>query len=63
MFSPVSLVIGNINMEYFEELALDPQCSIAIPWLKRYEDEIISTGKKEQVDTLFNHSNSVDPHI
>ena len=30
---------------------------------KKHVDDIISIGKKEQVDTLFNHLNSVDPHI
>ena len=31
MGSPVSPVIANIYMKYFEEIALDPQCPIPIP--------------------------------
>ena len=50
-------------MVYFEEIALGPRCSIPTPWLKRCADDIISKVKKEQVDTLFNPLNSVDPHI
>ena len=50
-------------MEYFGELALGPQCAIHTPWSKRHVDDIITIVKKEQVDFLFNHSNSVDPHI
>ena len=62
MGPPVSPVIANIYMEYFEEIALDPQCPILTLWWKRYVD-VISIVKEEQVDTLFNHLNYVDPHI
>ena len=50
-------------MEYFEDMALGPQCPIPSPWSKRYVDDVISIVKKEQVDTLFNHLNLVYPHI
>ena len=50
-------------MEHFEEMALGPQCPIPTTWWKRYVDNVISLVKKEQVDTLLNHLNSVDPHI
>ena len=33
------------------------------PWGKRYVHDIISIVIKEQVDTLLNHLNFVDPHI
>ena len=33
------------------------------PLAIRYMDDIISINKKEQVDTLFNHLKSVNPHI
>ena len=42
MGSPVSPVIVNIYMEYFEEMVLGPQCSIPTPWCKRYVDYVIS---------------------
>ena len=60
---PVSSVIANIYMEYFEEITLGPKCPIPTPWWKIYVDGIISIVKKEQTDTLFNHLNSVDPKI
>ena len=47
----------------FEEMVLDPQCPIPTPWWKRYLDDVISIVKNEQVDILFNHIHSVDPHI
>ena len=59
----VSSVILNIYMEYFEEIALGPQSPIPTTWWNRYIDDIISIVKKEQVDTLFNHLNSLDSHI
>ena len=54
MGSPGS-VIANIYMEYFEELALGPQCPIPTPWWKRYIDDVICITKKDQVDILFPH--------
>ena len=61
--SPVSPVIANIYMEYFEELALGPQCPIPIPWWQRYVDDVISITRKDQVDILFMHINQLDAHI
>ena len=29
---PVSPVIANIYMEYFEEIAVGPECCIPTPW-------------------------------
>ena len=63
MGSPVSPVIANIYMEYFEELALEPQCPIPTPWWKRYVHDVICITKKDQVDILFNHINPLDDHI
>ena len=63
MGSPVSPVITNIYMEYFEEMVLGPQCPITTLWWKRYVDNVISIVKKDKVYTLFNHLNSVDTHI
>ena len=39
MSSSVSPVIANIYMEYFEVMALGPQCPIPTPWWKRYVDD------------------------
>ena len=63
MGSPVSPVIANIYMEYFEELALGPPCPIPTPVYKRYVDDVICIAKKDQVDILFNHINQMDAHI
>ena len=63
MGSPISLVIANIYMEYCEELALGPQCSIPIPWWNRYADVVICIMKKDQVDILLNHNNNMGDHI
>ena len=63
MGSPVTPVIGNVYMEYFEELASGSQCPIPKPWWKRYVDYLICITKKDQVDILFNHINQIDDHI
>ena len=46
MGSPVSPVIVNIYIKYFEELALGPQCPIPTTWCKRYVDDVICITKK-----------------
>ena len=46
MGSSVSPVTANIDMEYFKELALGPQCPISTPWWKRYLDDVICITKK-----------------
>ena len=63
LVSPVSPVIANIYMEYFEELALGPKCPIPTPWWKRYVDVVICITKNDQVDILLNHINQLDDHI
>ena len=63
MGSPVTPVIANIYMEYFEELALGPQCPIPNPWWKGYVDDVICISKKCLVDMLFNHINNMDDHM
>ena len=40
--SKIYPVIANINMVYFEELALGPVCPIPNSWWKRYVDDDIS---------------------
>ena len=63
MSSPLSPVIASIFMEYFEEIVLGLQCPIPTPCWKGCVDDFISIVKNEQVDTFFNHLNSVDFHI
>ena len=63
MGSPISPVIANIYKEYLEEIPLGHEYPIPNPWWKRYMDDIISIVFKEQVDTFFNHLNSINPHI
>ena len=53
MGCPVSPVIANIYMEYFEELDLGPQCLIPTLKWKIYVYYIIKIVKKERIDTLL----------
>ena len=60
--SPVSPVIANIYMEYFESLAI-PSSPMLIKWWFRYVDDVYSATRKDQVNQLQEHLNSIDPHI
>ena len=60
MGSPVSPVIANIYMEYFESLAI-PSSSTLIKWWFRYD--VHSASRKDQASKLQEHLNSIDPHI
>ena len=62
MGSPVSPVIVNIYMEYFESLAI-PSSPTLIKWWFSYVDDVHSATRKDQVDILQEHLNSIDPHI
>ena len=62
MGSPVSPVIANIYMEYFESLAI-PSSPTLIKWWFRYVDDIHSATSKDQVNQLQEHLNSIDAHI
>ena len=46
MVSSVSTVISNIYVEYFEEMALCPECCKPSPWWTRYVDNAISIVKE-----------------
>ena len=61
MGSPVSPVIANIYMEYFESLSI-LSCPTLIKWWFRYVDDVHSTTRKDQVNQLKEHLNSIDPH-
>ena len=62
MGSPVSSVIANIYMEYFESLAI-PSSPTLIKWWFRYVDDVHSATRKDQVNKVQEHLNSRDPHI
>ena len=62
MGSPISPVIANIYMEYFESLAI-PLSPTLIKWWFRYIDDVHNATRKDQVNQLQEHLNSIDPHI
>ena len=62
MGSPVSPVIANIYMEYFESLAI-PSSPTLIKWWFRYAEDVHSATRKDQVNQLQKLLNSIDPHI
>ena len=62
MDSPVSPVIANIYMEYFESLPI-PSSPTLIKWCFRYVDDVHSATRKDQVNRLQEHLNSIDPHF
>ena len=62
MGSPVSPVIANIYMEYFESLAI-PSSPTLIKWCFRYVDDVHSATRKDQVNQLQEHLNLIDPHV
>ena len=62
MGSPVSPVIANIYMEYFYSLAI-PSSPTLIKWWFRYVDDVHSATRKDHVNQLQEHLNSIHPHI
>ena len=62
MGSPVSAVVANLYMEFFEELALESAPSRPRLW-KRYVDDTCCILRKGDVDGLLNHLNSIRPTI
>ena len=62
MGSPVSPVIANIYIEHFESLAI-PSSPTLIKWWFRYVDDVISGIRKDQVNKLEEHLNSIDAYI
>ena len=49
-------------MEYFESLAI-PSSPSLIKWWFRYVHDVYSATRKDQVNQLQEHLNSIDPHI
>ena len=62
MGSPVSPVIANIYMEYFESLAIPTSPALIKQW-SRYVDDVHSANRKDHVNQLQEHLNCIDPHI
>ena len=62
MGSPVLPVVANIYMEYFESLSI-PSSPTLIKWWFRNVDDVNSATRKDQVNKLQEHLNSIDPHI
>ena len=52
----------DICMEYFKCLAISSSLSL-IKWWFRYVDDVHSATRKDQVNQLQEHLNSIDPHI
>ena len=62
MGSPVSPVTANIYMEHFESLCIPISPTLIKSWL-RYVDDAHSVTRKHQVNKLYEHLNSIGPHI
>ena len=62
MGSPVSPVIANIYMEHFESLAISTSSTL-IKWWFRYVDDVHRTTRKDHINKLQEHLNSIDPQI
>ena len=62
MGSPVSAVVANLYMEFFEEMALTSAPNKPALW-KRYVDDIWCIVKKGKEEELLDHLNSVRPSI
>ena len=55
-------VTANIYMENFESLTI-PTSPTLIKWWFSYGDDVHSATRKDQVNQLHEHLNSIDPHI
>ena len=62
MGSPVSAVVANLCMEFFEELALESAPSRSCLW-KPYVDDTCCILRRGDADVLLNHLNSIRPTI
>ena len=62
MGSPVFPVIENIYMEHFESFTISTSPTL-IKWWLRYFDDVHSAIRKDHVNKLQEHLNSIDPPI
>ena len=63
MGSPLSPVLANIYMEYFEEMALGSTSLKPSIWLRYGDDTFILWPHQENVQILLDHVNSIRPTI
>ena len=62
MGSPISVVIAELTMQYFEAEALEsPPCQ-PLFW-KRYVDDCITALPADQIPAFTQHLNSINPNI
>ena len=60
---PLSLVLANTYMEYFEEMALGSTSLKPSMWLRYIDDTFILWPHQEDVQILLDHVNSIWPSI
>ena len=60
---PLSPVLANIFKEYFEEMALGSTLQKPSMWLRYVDDTFVLWPYQEDVQTLFDHVNSIRPSI
>ena len=63
MGSPLTPVLANINMEYFEEMVLWSTSLKPSMWLRYVDDTLILWPHQEDVLILLDHVNSIRPSI
>ena len=63
MGSPLSSSMVNINLEYFEEMALESISLKPAIWLRYVDDAFILWPHQEDVQILLDHVNSIRPSI
>ena len=63
MGSPLSPVLANLYMEYFEEMALGSKSPKPSMWVRYVDDTFILWPHQEDVQILLVHVNSIRPSI
>ena len=63
MGSPLSPVLANIYMEYFEKMALGFTSLKPSMWFRYIDDTFILWSHREDVQILLDHVNSIRPSI
>ena len=63
MGSPLSPVLANIYVEYFEEMAFGSTSLKPSTWLRYVDDSFILWPHQEDVQILLDHVNSIRPYI
>ena len=60
--SPVSLIVANLYIEHFEQLALETAHAPPRLWL-RYVDDTFTICLQDKIEELADHINSIDSAI